>query len=357
MRDRLVLNKKRIGEMAQGLPALKKLSDPLHQILSKGVRPNGLRIEKVSVPLGVVAVIYESRPNVTVDLAGLALKSGNGLVLKGGSEAFLTNRVLVALIHRAMQQSGLPASLVYLIHPKENWQTTLLAAHQLVDVIIPRGGTGLINWVRQHSKVPVIETGAGVCHILVDSEANINQAVKIIVNAKTQRPDVCNALDTLVVHQAALKKLLPPLAPALAKFGVEVFADAAAYQLMRNLYPADWLKKAQPEHFGKEFLSLKLSIKTVKNFEAGLEFVKKYTSGHSEALLSHSGKHIRRFLKEVDAAAVFSNASTRFTDGGEFGMGVEVGVSTQKLHARGPMGLEALTSYKWVVLGNGQTRA
>jgi len=231
-----------------------------------------------------------------------------------------------------------------------------LNAHNLVDVIIPRGGSGLIKWVRKNSRVPIIETGAGVCHTFVDASANIAQAVKIITNAKTQRPSVCNALDTLVVHRAMLKKLLPPLAIELAKFDVEIFADNSSHHVLKNLYPPASFKLARPEHFGVEFLSLKMSIKTVKNFEEGLEFIKKYTSGHSEAILSSDRHHISQFLKEVDAATVYANASTRFSDGSEFGMGGEVGVSTQKLHARGPMGLEALTSYKWVVLGKGQTR-
>ena len=357
MRDRLMLNEKRLVGMAKGLLDVAKLPDPLNKILEIRKPKNGLIINKISVPLGVVAVIYESRPNVTIDLFGLAFKSGDGLILKGGSEAYETNRVLVSLIHQSLQKLALPASLVYLIAPKENWQKILLNAHNLVDVIIPRGGSGLIKWVRKNSRVPIIETGAGVCHTFVDASANIAQAVKIITNAKTQRPSVCNALDTLVVHRAMLKKLLPPLAIELAKFDVEIFADNSSHHVLKNLYPPASFKLARPEHFGVEFLSLKMSIKTVKNFEEGLEFIKKYTSGHSEAILSSDRHHISQFLKEVDAATVYANASTRFSDGSEFGMGGEVGVSTQKLHARGPMGLEALTSYKWVVLGKGQIRA
>jgi len=357
MRDRLMLNEKRLVGMAKGLLDVAKLPDPLNKILEIRKPKNGLIINKISVPLGVVAVIYESRPNVTIDLFGLAFKSGNGLILKGGSEAYETNRVLVSLIHQSLQKLALPASLAYLIAPKENWQKILLNAHNLVDVIIPRGSSGLIKWVRKNSRVPIIETGAGVCHTFVDASANIAQAVKIITNAKTQRPSVCNALDTLVVHRAMLKKLLPPLAIELAKFDVEIFADNSSHHVLKNLYPPASFKLARPEHFGVEFLSLKMSIKTVKNFEEGLEFIKKYTSGHSEAILSSDRHHISQFLKEVDAATVYANASTRFSDGSEFGMGGEVGVSTQKLHARGPMGLEALTSYKWVVLGKGQIRA
>ncbi len=318
-------------------------------------RPNGLVIKKISVPLGVVGVIYESRPNVTVDLAVLALKTGNAIVLKGGKEAYSTNKVLVSIIHRALKKHGLSSDLVFLVDPASNWKKDLLNAHGLVDVLIPRGGQGLINWVRENSHLPIIETGAGVCHTFVDNY-DVKKSVDIIVNSKTQAPAVCNALDTLVVNHQMLKKLMPALAAPLAEWGVEIFADNDSYRALKNIYPAKLLHMAKPEHFGREFLSLKMSIKTVKNFAEGLAFVKKYTSGHSEAILTNNRRHSSAFLKQIDAAAVYHNASTRFTDGGEFGMGAEVGISTQKLHARGPMGLEALTSYKWIVEGNGQTR-
>jgi glutamate-5-semialdehyde dehydrogenase len=356
LEDRLELNPKRISAMVQGLKEIAKQEDPLNKILETKDLPNGLKIQKISVPLGVVGVIYESRPNVTMDLAGLCIKSGNGLVLKGGSEAYFTNKILVELIHKAVKKNNLPSNLVYLISPKEEWKKVLLNAYGLLDVIIPRGSEGLIKWVRENSKIPIIETGAGVCHTFVDAGADLIKASDIITNSKVQRPSVCNALDTVVLHQSALNKLLPILAPKLSEYRVEIFADQKSFSVLKKYYPLELLKSAKPEHFGKEFLSLKMSIKTAKNFEEGLEFIKKFTSGHSEAILSRDNNHIQKFLSEVDAAVVYSNASTRFTDGEQFGMGGEVGISTQKLHARGPMGLAALTSYKWVVKGNGQIR-
>ncbi len=355
VKERLVLNAKKIAGIIKSINEVVKLPDPLNEVLETKKRPNGLSIKKVSVPLGVVGVIYESRPNVTVDLAVLALKTGNAIVLKGGKEAFETNKVFVSLIHSVLNKHKLPSAAVFLIDPKSDWKKDLLSAHGLVDVLIPRGSQGLIEWVRQNSHLPVIETGAGVCHTFVDVY-DVKKSVETIVTSKIQAPAVCNTLDTLVINQQMLKKLLPALAAPLAEYGVEVFADIKSYDQLKNIYPANLLHKAAPEHFGKEFLSLKMSIKTVKNFAEGLEFVKGHTSGHSESILTNDKHHATVFLKEVDAAAVYHNASTRFTDGGEFGMGAEVGISTQKLHARGPMGLEALTSYKWIVEGNGQIR-
>jgi len=351
MRDRLVLNEKRLSGMAGGLLKVAALKDPLGQTIEKKKLANGLNLQKVSVPLGVVGVIYESRPNVTIDLAGLAIKSGNALVLKGGSEAQASNKVLVDLVHRALKLAGLPSDVMLLIDPKSDWQKPLLNAHGLVDVLIPRGSNNLITWVRENSKLPVIETGAGVCHTFVDADANIEKSADIIVNAKIQRPDVCNALDTLVIHKKAMKALAAA-SKKLASHRVEIFADADAYGELKKAYPMKLLHKAKPKDYGHEFLGLQMSVKTVKSFEEGLEFIKKNTSGHSEAILSKNKKNISRFLREVNAAAVYANASTRFTDGEEFGMGAEVGISTQKLHARGPMGLTALTSYKWIATGN-----
>jgi len=352
MRDRLVLNEKRISAMANGLLKVAKMPDPLNKIIEKRKLPSGLSLKKVSAPLGTSAIIYESRPNVTVDLAGLAIKSGNALVLKGGSEAYQSNKILVGLIHRALKQNKLSTDCVYLINPKENWQTALLSAHGLVDVIIPRGSNNLIQWVRKNSRLPIIETGAGVCHIFVDNNVDVKKAADIIINAKVQRPDVCNALDTLLVHEQASRDVLMAAAKRLAKHQVEIFADFDAYKVLSKIYPKELLRRAKLSDFGKEFLSLKMAIKTVKNFDQGLKFIKEKTSGHSESILSNYNDHIKRFLSEIDAAAVYANASTRFTDGEEFGMGAEVGISTQKLHARGPMGLEALTSYKWIGEGN-----
>lgn len=353
--QRLELDNKKIKEIVLSIINVSKLSDPLGKILEIRKRPNGLKMSKVSVPLGVVGVIYESRPNVTVDLAMLALKTGNAIVLKGGKEAFGSNKILVSLMRRALKKHALPESAVCLIDPKTEWKKTLLRAHGLVDVLIPRGSNNLINWVRENSRLPVIETGAGVCHTFVDSY-DVKKSVDIIVTSKIQAPAVCNTLDTLVVNQKMIKTLLPALAAPLAKHGVEIFADRPSYGILKNIYPHELIHEASHEHFGVEFLSLKMSIKTVKNFADGLAFIKQYTSGHSEAILTNNKKYASQFLKQIDAATVYHNASTRFTDGGEFGMGAEVGISTQKLHARGPMGLEALTSYKWVVEGRGQVR-
>ncbi|MDE2311711.1 MAG: glutamate-5-semialdehyde dehydrogenase [Patescibacteria group bacterium] len=355
VRDRLTLTAKKISGIVSAIHQVAALPDPLTRVLETRNRPNGLRIQKISVPLGVVGVIYESRPNVTADLAVLALKTGNAVALKGGKEAYHSNKIIVSMFHRALKKHRLPQDAVLLIDPKSDWKTSLLGARGLVDVLIPRGSNNLIQWVRQNSRLPVIETGAGVCHVFAD-DYNVKKSVEIIVNAKTTAPAVCNSLDTLVVTRQMSKGLLPALAASLAEWRVEIFADSAAYRELKNIYPADLLRPARLEHFGLEFLSLKMSIKTVKTFTEGLEFVKGHTSGHSEAILTDSQKHASMFLRQVDAAAVYHNASTRFTDGAEFGMGAEVGISTQKLHARGPMGLEALTSYKWVVLGQGQIR-
>ncbi len=355
VRERLELNPKKIKGIIKSVVDVAALPDPLNRVLDFSSRPNGLKISKVSVPLGVVGVIYESRPNVTVDLAVLALKTGNAVVLKGGKEAFKSNKILVSLFRQVLKKHGLPREAVLLIDPKSEWKKDLLSAHGLVDVLIPRGSNNLINWVRENSRLPVIETGAGVCHTFAD-DYNIKKSVAIIVNAKTRRPSVCNALDTLVVNKPMVKELLQALAAPLAEYRVKIFADAPSRRILKNIYPAELLQKAGPEHFGVEFLSLKMSVKTVNSFTEGLKFIKKHTSGHSEAILTNNKHHASIFLKEIDAAAVYHNASTYFTDGGQFGMGAEVGISTQKLHARGPMGLGALTSYKWMVEGSGQIR-
>lgn len=356
MRERLEFSSQKIKSAISGMIKVAKMPDILNQTLEQKKLPNGLLVKKISVPLGVVAVIYESRPNVTADLTALAFKSGDALVLKGGKESYHTNLTMVSLVHRVLKHFGLPQDLLYLIDPKTNWQKELLRARGLVDVIIPRGGEGLIRFVRENSRIPVIETGAGVCHTFVDESFDLKKTVGIIVNAKTQRPSVCNSLDTLVLHEKSLRKLLPILASALVEFRVVIKADPLSFQALKKYYPSGLLRKSAGSDYGKEFLSLQMAIKTVKNFEQGLSFVKDHTSGHSEALISNSKKHTDQFLEEVDAAVVYVNTSTRFTDGEEFGMGAEVGISTQKLHARGPMGAAALTSYKWVVKGQGQVR-
>lgn len=340
----------------RGVENVANLSDPLGRVLEKRTRPNGLEIEKISVPLGVIGVIYESRPGVTIDLVALAIKSGNAIVLKGGKESYLTNCKIVECMQKILKAHNVSEDAVTLINPKDNWKKELLNAHGLVDLLIPRGGAGLIKFVREKARIPIIETGAGVCHILADESCDVEKAVGIIVNAKVQSPGVCNALDCLVVHEKIAQQLLPAIARALAPYEVEIFADAPSFRIFKNKLPAKLLKKARASDFGHEFLSLKMSIKTVKNFDEGLAFVKKNTSQHTEAILTENEEHARVFMSEIDVAVVIHNASTRFTDGGEFGMGAEVGISTQKLHARGPMGVEALTSYKWIVRGSGQVR-
>ena len=343
-------------DVAVGIKQIALMPDPLGKILEAKTLPNRLLLKKVSVPLGVVGVIFESRPNVTADLATLAFKTGNAIVLKGGKESFYSNQAFISLLHKVFKKYGISNLCAYLISPKSDWRKFLLEAVGLVDVLIPRGGKELINFVRAHSRVPVIETGAGVCHIFADEKYNPKIAADIIVNAKTQRPSVCNSLDTLVTHENISTSILPLLALRLRDWQVEIRADAPAYKILKSIYPGQFLKKAVPADFGREFLSLVMAIKTVRNFKQGLEFIQTHTSGHSEAILTGNKKHASLFLQNVDAAAVYHNASIRFTDGGEFGMGAEVGVSTQKLHARGPMGLEALTSYKWLVYGKGQVR-
>ena len=355
MRARLEFSS-RLSGCIRGIEDVAKLPDPLGKVLEKRTRPNGLAIEKITVPLGVIGVIYESRPGVTIDLVALALKSGNAVVLKGGKESYLTNCRIVECIQKVLEEHHVSKDAVTLINPKDNWKKELLNAHGLVDLLIPRGGAGLIKFVRENARIPIIETGAGVCHIFADESCDVKKAVGIIVNAKVQAPGVCNALDCLVMHEKIAQQLLPATAEELSSYKVEIFADAPSFRILKDKLPANLLKKAKVSDFGYEFLSLKMSVKIVKNFEEGLAFVKKYTSQHTEAILTENKEHAERFLKEIDAAVVMHNASTRFTDGGEFGMGAEVGISTQKLHARGPMGVEALTSYKWIVRGNGQTR-
>ncbi|MEK7106594.1 MAG: glutamate-5-semialdehyde dehydrogenase [Patescibacteria group bacterium] len=356
MRQRLELGAEKLEKYIRGVEDVAKLPDALGNVLDERTRPNGLRIQKVSVPLGVVGVIYESRPEVTIDLVALALKTGNAIVLKGGKESYLTNRAIAGCIQNVLKAHGVSRDAVLLVDPKSGWKKELLNARGLIDLLVPRGGAGLISFVRENARIPIIETGAGVCHILADESCDVEKAVPLIVNAKVQAPGVCNALDALVVHEKIAPRLLPSFAKAISKYGVEIFADPPAFKILKSVLPPGLLKKASPADFGREFLSLKMAVKTVKNFEEGLAFVQKHTSSHTEAILTENAEHARVFLNSVDAAVVMHNASTRFTDGGEFGMGAEVGISTQKLHARGPMGIDALTSYKWIVRGNGQVR-
>lgn len=353
--DRLQLTPQRLAAIAADIKTVAALSCPLGQVQLQRDMPNGLHIERIAVPLGVVGVIYESRPNVTVDVFALCFKAGNACALKGGKEAHHSNAALMACISKALAGHGIEAGAACLLRPERAAAETLMNATGLVDVLIPRGSQGLIDAVRKNSRVPVIETGAGIVHTYFDATGDIQKGRKIIYNAKTRRVSVCNALDTLVVHESRLADLYE-LVSAMAAKDVEIFADSAAYKALDGKYPAELLHPATEESFGCEFLSYKMSVKTVPSLDAALAHIRDHSSRHSEAIVSEHKPSIDRFLAEVDAAAVYANASTAFTDGGQFGMGAEIGISTQKLHARGPMGLEALTSYKWVVRGDGQTR-
>lgn len=353
--DRLQLTEARLAALADSLHAVAALPQPAGQLLLQRRLPNGLNLEKVSVPLGVVGVIYESRPNVTIDVAALCLRAGNAVVLRGGSDALSSNTFLVGLIHRALQQHGLPPAAVLLLPTDRQLLPELLTATRYVDVLIPRGSEQLIQFVRKNALIPTIETGAGVCHTYVHAEADLPKAAAIVINARVSRPSVCNSLDCLIMDTAIAADLVPLLVPELEKYGVEIYADAEACDLFRkNNYPH--LHAASPDDFGREWLSLKMSVKTVAGPDEALAHIAEFSSRHSEAIVSENKMLCERFLREVDAAAVFANASTRFTDGGEFGLGAEIGISTQKLHARGPFALEKLVTEKWIVRGQGQIR-
>jgi len=353
--DRLKLTAERIQAIAGDIIAVTKLESPLGQVISENTRPNGLHISKIRVPLGVVGVIYEARPNVTFDVFALCFKTGNISILKGGSDADHSNRAIIATIHSVLKSHNIDINAATLLPVEREATEALLNAVGYVDVLIPRGSQSLINYVRNNSKVPVIETGAGIVHTYFDETADLEKGTEIISNAKTRRVSVCNSLDCLMINQSRLNDL-PAIATKLAEKQVELFADEQAYSILQGHYPAQLLNLAEPEHFGTEFLSLKLAIKTVGNLNEALDHIARYSSKHSEAIISEDAANIETFLNRVDAAAVYANASTAFTDGAQFGLGAEIGISTQKLHARGPMGLEELTSYKWVVKGDGQVR-
>jgi len=354
-KDRLLLDENRIKDLANSLHDILKLEDPANKILIDKFSENGLHIQKITVPIGVVGVIYEARPNVTIDVAALCLYAGNAVVLRGGSDAKFTNKILVKLIHQALQENKVDENAVQLLPVDRKFVKELLEAVKFVDIIIPRGSQELIDFVRANSKVPTIETGAGVCHTYIESTANLDNAAKIVVNAKTQRPSVCNALDTIIVDKMIAADFLPKLIDGINQFDVEIFADDIAFQVLKNANYLN-LQHATEEHFGMEYLSQKCSIKTVENIDEALEHIRTYSSKHSEAIISEDAEKGVRFLNEVDAAAVYTNASTRFTDGGCFGLGAEIGISTQKLHARGPFALEKLTTEKWIIRGDGQIR-
>ncbi|MDB5012765.1 MAG: gamma-glutamyl phosphate reductase [Daejeonella sp.] len=354
-KDRLLLNSARIDDLVTSLIDIANLPDPTNQVQVDKTMPNGLHIQKKSVPLGVVGVIYESRPNVTVDVAALCLRSGNVCVLRGGTDAFYSNTILVSIIRDALKQLDLDVNIVQLLPTDRKYMPEFLSAKQYVDILIPRGSQQLIDYVREHADVPVIETGAGVCHTYIEQTADLQSAAEIVTNAKVTRPSVCNALDTVLVDKTVAESFLSLLAPMLTNFNVEIFADEPSFKILSDLeYPH--LVAASEEDFGREFLDFKCSIKTVENADEALDHIAKYSSKHSEAIVSKDAEICERFLNEVDAAAVYTNASTRFTDGGVFGLGAEIGISTQKLHARGPFALEKLVTEKWFVKGEGQVR-
>lgn len=353
--DRLLLNQERILSIAEDVRTVAALPSPVGKTLEERTRPNGLKITRVSTPIGVIGIVYEARPNVTVDSSSLCFKSRNACVLKGGSDASFSNEALATCIHCALLDASLPEEAFLLLPPDHGAVQEMLYAREFIDVVIPRGGQKLITFVREEATVPVIETGAGIVHIYVDKSADVAMAAAVIHNAKTRRPSVCNAVDTVIIHKDRLGDL-PRIAEPLGASRVRIFADKSAFDHLHGSYNASLLEHAAEEHFGTEFLSLQMSIMTVQNLDEALAHIQNYSSGHSESIIATDQQTIDRFLCEVDAAAVYANASTAFTDGAQFGLGAEIGISTQKLHARGPMALEALTSYKWIVRGEGQIR-
>lgn len=353
--DRLMLTEERIWSISNDILKVSKMESPLGQILSEYDRPDGMKISRISVPFGVIGIIYEARPNVTFDVFSLCLKSGNVCILKGGSDAINSNIAITSVIKDVLKEFNVNPDVLTLLPPGREETTMLLKARQYVDLIIPRGSRSLIDFVRENSEIPVIETGAGICHTFFDEYGDRDKGRRIIHNAKTRRVSVCNALDCLVIHESRLDDL-PYLTGLCGGSGVEIFADNKSFEALKGAYPSDLLRNATEESFGTEFLSLRMSVKTVSNMEEALEHIEKYSSRHSEAIISEDNERIALFFKHVDASSVYSNASTAFTDGGEFGLGAEIGISTQKLHARGPMALRELTTYKWIIEGNGHVR-
>ena len=349
--DRLALNEKRIAGMADGVRQVKAQPDPVGQVLEGGVRPNGLRIEKVAVPLGVIGIIYEARPNVTADAAALCLKAGNAVILRGGKEAFRSNQAIAEVMRDAVETAGLPRDSIQLVQDTSRASSIeMMGLTGYLDVLIPRGGAGLIRAVVENSHVPVIETGVGNCHVYVDDAADLEMAADIIFNAKTSRPSVCNAIETVLIHQAIAGEFLPKMKAKLDEKQVEIRGCEKTREILPDCVPAC------EEDWATEYLDYILAVKVVDSLDEAMAHIASYSSGHSECIVTENYRNAERFLSEVDAAAVYVNASTRFTDGGEFGLGAEIGISTQKLHARGPMGIRQLTSQKFVIRGNGQIR-
>ncbi|MEE1320630.1 MAG: glutamate-5-semialdehyde dehydrogenase [Acutalibacteraceae bacterium] len=351
MIDRLSLSEGRIKAIADAARELVMAEDPVGKVISGTKRPNGLVIEKVSVPLGVIAVIFEARPNVTVDAAALCLKSGNAVILRGGKEAINSNKAFTNIMRKAVSLAGLPEDCIQLVSDtSRDSATALMKMNGYVDVLIPRGGAGLISSCVQNSTVPVIETGTGNCHIYVDKDADLDMAAEIIYNAKTSRPSVCNACESLVIHSDAAEKVLPLIREKLSEKNVVIHGDEKTAEIIPGVVPAT------EEDYGREYLGYEISVKVVSDIDEAIEHIMKYSSGHSECIVTENYFASRKFTASIDAAAVYVNASTRFTDGGEFGFGAEIGISTQKLHARGPLGLPELTSQKYIIYGEGQVR-
>ena len=380
--DRLTLNESRLNGIAADLRRIAGLPDPVGQTFDEATLPNGLRVRKQRVPLGVMGVIYEARPNVTMDVAGLAIKTGNAAILRGGSETLNSNRALVALIRQTLAEAGLPEDAIQFIDDPDRARVLeLLSLHEYVDIIIPRGGNALHQFCRENSRIPVITGGIGICHLFVDETADLEAAIRVIHNAKTQRPSVCNALDTALVHRAAAADFLPKLVSALAADGVTFRTDESALPFLVQHYTGAYLRPnpetdeeelrygsrvgphlppsvapAGPGDFDTEWLSLVLGLKVVDSLDEAIAHIAAHSTGHSDGILTRNDDNAKRFVAEVDSAAVYVNASTRFTDGGQLGLGAEVAISTQRLHARGPMGLQELTTYKWVIIGDNHTR-
>lgn len=353
MYDRLLLTQERIAGIAADIRNVATLPSPLGKVKMETDRPNGMKITKVSVPFGVIGIVYEARPNVSFDVFSLCFKSGNACVLKGGSDAYNSNSAIVKVIQSVLIKHGLDKNIVCLLPAGRESTTDLLNAVGYVDMIIPRGGKGLIDYVRNNAKIPVIETGAGICHTYFDASGDLEKGKSIVFNAKTRRVSVCNSLDCLVVHESRLLDL-PELCAPLAEKNVLIYADESSFSILKNKYP--FLKKANAESFGTEFLDYIMSIKTVASISEAITHISEHSSKHSECIISEDKESIELYDKMVDAACVYTNVSTAFTDGAQFGLGAEIGISTQKMHARGPMALEELCSYKWIIKGSGQTR-
>jgi glutamate-5-semialdehyde dehydrogenase len=356
MLDRLLLSTARLEDIAHDVENIASLPDPVGEIIEERTLPNGLLLSKRRVPLGVIGAIYESRPNVTVDISALCLKSGNAVVLRGGKEALHSNLALTKIVQDAVYQAGVPQGVIQFIESTERTMVDrMLKMKDYIDLMIPRGGAGLIKFISENATMPVLSGGIGVCHTYIDSKADLKKGVAITYNAKVQRPTVCNALDTLLVHSQIAEQFLPLVAKELAKAGVEMHCDERALTILKSI-PSLNLVQATNDDWGKEFLALIAAIKVVDSADEAIEYIERYGSGHSEAIVTEDKSTADRFLNEVDSACVYANASTRFTDGAQFGLGAEIGISTQKFHARGPMALKEITSYKWVITGTGQVR-